>query len=295
MSLLEIGETIECYRRDCSNGSGGSRQVSTEPAPCLIPCPQEDGTAFSIPGGLNISGVLSVDSVSVGGVTAGGVLFGEATAVWNQWSLQAPNDGVLGLGFSPAAPSILDALLDQGAIPARVAGIWMGREGVGGELTLGGINADRFVGDLTWAPILDNMVAAESVAVGEVSVCAGSCRVGATSVSPYFFLSMEMAKSINDALGGVDIGQPGVAALDCSTLDALPDLQLVIAGRTLQMSARQYAFVIPIEGGEDLCLSGFVGLASPPPGDMMVGTLFMQQFYAAYDMDNMQVGFTDSA
>ncbi|XP_043241326.1 cathepsin E-like [Amphibalanus amphitrite] len=256
---------------------------------------QEDGTPFDLPGGLNISGVLSKDSVSLGGATVSDVLFGEATSVWNQWSTDAPNDGVLGLGFSPAAPSILDALAEQGVIADRLAGIWLGRDGVGGELTLGGINEQRYTSPLTWTPIVDNMVSAESVTVGEVSVCAADCRVGATSVSPYFFLTMQMAKTINDALGGTDIGQPGVAALDCATLDTLPPLELVIAGRSLQMSPRQYTVVIPLTGGESLCLSGFVGLSEVPPADITVGTLFMQQFYAAYDMDNMQVGFTDSA
>ena len=242
---------------------------------------------------------MSADSVTVGGVTVSGLPFGEATNVWNDWSLQAPQDGVLGLGFSPdtAQYSILVSMATQGLIPAMKAGVWLGRGSVGGELTLGGVNEDRYVGELTWAPIVDSMAAADSVTLGDVDLCGGqACLVGATSGSPYFFMTMQAAKTVNDALGGIDIGEPGVAALDCATLDSLPDLVTVIQGRTLTMTARQYTFFIPLADGTQMCLSGFVGIPDAPPNAAMtVGTLFLQQFYSVYDMENMQVGFSESA
>ncbi|KAF0313277.1 Embryonic pepsinogen [Amphibalanus amphitrite] len=45
--------------------------------------------------------------------------FGEATAVWNSYSVQAPNDGVLGLGFGFSAgeqgvPTIVESMVEQG-------------------------------------------------------------------------------------------------------------------------------------------------------------------------------------
>ena len=257
-------------------------------------CLQEDGTPFELPAGLNASGILSKDDIGLGGATVQGVTFGEGTAIWNSWAEQAPNDGALGLGLHPGAPSILDSMLDQDLIATRLAGFWLGRDGAGGELTLGGLNEARYSGELTWAPIENDMVTAEHVIIGNLSLCEPTCLIGATSISPYFFMAMSQAQAVNDALGGQDIGKPGVAALDCDTLADLPSASMVIAGRTLVMSPTEYTFFLPLGDGSQMCISGFVGIETPLPSNMMVGTLFMQKFFTAYDKETMQVGLGDS-
>ncbi|KAF0306768.1 Cathepsin D [Amphibalanus amphitrite] len=154
-------------------------------------------------------------------------------------------------------------------------------------------------GELTWAPIVLNpegwAASVESLAVGETSICSENCFVTAISTTPYFFMSMEAAKAVNDALGGFDIGQPGVAGLDCSTLYTLPTLQVKVSGRTLEMSPLEYTFIYPFGGGVEMCLSGFVGLPDFDDNVTVLGSLFMQKFYTAYDMQNIRVGFADSA
>ena len=260
---------------------------------------QADGTPFELPAGQNASGVLSKDAITVSAVTVQGQTFGEATAVWNQWSLQAPNDGVLGLGFggSVGTPSILDTMAEQGVIGQRLAGLWLGSDG--GELTLGGLSDARHSGPLAWTPIAlspDGWVAAAAnISVGETSVCSRYCHVTTASNTPYFTMSMAAAKAVNAALGGTDIGQPGVAALDCTTLYTLPRLSMQVAGRTLQMDPLEYTFILPFGGGVEMCISGFVGVPALDDGVLALGTLFMQKFYTAYDADNGRVGFADSA
>ncbi|XP_043202581.1 cathepsin D-like [Amphibalanus amphitrite] len=267
---------------------------------------EADGTPFELPLGQNASGVLSKDSISVAGATVSGQTFGEATAVWNSYSVQAPNDGVLGLGFGFSAgeqgvPTIVESMVEQGLIGQWLAGLWLGRGDAGGELTLGGLNDDRRSSELAWAPVTFNeehqswMASVESLAVGETSICSENCFVTALSTTPYFYMSMEAAKAVNDALGGFDIGQPGVAGLDCSTLYTLPTLQIEAAGRTLEMSPLEYTFIYPFGGGVEMCLSGFVGLPDFDDNVTVLGSLFMQKFYTAYDMDTMRVGFADSA
>ena len=237
------------------------------------------------------------------GVTVQGQTFGEATAVWNEYSLQAPNDGTLGLGFGASTPqnvtSILDAMANQGLIAERLVGLWLGSNPSGGELTLGGLNSARYSGELAWATTLFNpegwVVSAGNVTVGETSLCSDYCHLTVTTTSPYFFMSMESAKAVNDALGGIDIGQPGVAALDCAALYTLPNLKLEVAGRTLEMGPLEYTFILPFGGGVEMCISGFVGVPTLDNNVVVVGNLFQQKFYTAYDMDNMRVGFADSA
>ncbi|XP_043219964.1 cathepsin D-like [Amphibalanus amphitrite] len=265
---------------------------------------EADGTPFELPYGQNASGVLSKDAISVAGATVSGQTFGEATAVWNSYSVQAPNDGVLGLGFGfnageQGVPTIVESMVEQGLIGQWLAGLWLGRGDAGGELTLGGLNDARHSGELTWAPIVLNpegwAASVESLAVGETSICSENCLVTALSTTPYFFMSMDAAKAVNDALGGFDIGQPGVAGLDCSTLYTLPTLQVDVAGRILEMSPLEYTFIYPFGGGVEMCLSGFVGMHDFDENVTVLGSLFMQKFYTAYDMQNMRVGFADSA
>lgn len=263
---------------------------------------EEDGTRFEMPYGQNVSGVLSKDAVGLAGVTVQGQVFGEATDVWNTWSLKSPNDGMLGLGFGASKParvaSLLDNMADQGLIAERLVGLWLGRNSSGGELTLGGLNDDRRSGDLAWASTLLNpdgwVVLAESVSVGDQLLCSDDCFVTAATTSPYFFMSSEAAKAVNDALGGTDIGQPGVAALDCATLSQLPAFKMDIAGRVMEMTPLEYTFVLPLGGGAEMCISGFVGLPFVGNNTLSVGTLFMQKFYTAYDVENLRVGFADS-
>ena len=248
-----------------------------------------------MPGGLNASGIFSKDDLGVAGVTVTGQTFGEGTSIYNTWAEQAPSDGVLGLGFNALAPSVLDGMAEQGLIAERLVGLWLGRDGAGGELTMGGLNDQRYSGDITWAPIVNDLVTADSVTIGNLSLCEGACLVGATSITPYFFMDMVHAKAVNDLLGGTDIGQPGVAALDCDTLDSLPNAKMTIAGRDLEMTSQEYTFFLPLGEGAQLCISGFVGIDAELPGDITVGTLFMQKYFTAYDMDSMLVGLADSA
>ena len=238
----------------------------------------------------------------MGGVTVEGQIFGEATAVWNEYSAEAPNDGTLGLGFGASTPqevtSILDNLLDQGLIAERLAGVYLDRNPNDGELTLGGLNGDRYSGELSWATIALNpegwVVSADSIAVGETEICSEYCHANTITNSPYFLLGMEAAKTVNDALGGMDIGQPGVAALDCATLYTLPNLKIEMAGRTMEMSPLEYTFIFPFGSGVEMCISGFVGVAGMDDHQVGLGNLFNQKFYTAYDMENMRVGFADS-
>ena len=252
-----------------------------------------------MPYGQNASGVLSRDSISVSGATVQNQTFGEATAVWNQWSAKAPSDGVLGLGFgaSSGVPSILDTMSEQGVIGQRLAGLWLGRDG--GELSLGALSDGHYSGQLAWVPIVRNpdgwVAPADSMAVGETSVCSEHCHVTTTSTTPYFMMSMAAAKAVNDALGGIDIGQPGVAGLDCTTLYTLPTMRLEMAGRTMEMDPLEYTFILSFGSGIEMCISGFVGIPMLDDNVVLLGTMFMQKFYTAYDMENMRVGFADNA
>ena len=269
--------------------------------------PQEVGTPFETPGSQNVSGVLSKDSIGLAGVTVNGVVFGEAQAMYSKWMAVLPQDGVLGLGLGGAAPEgvrpILDMLAEQGLVSERVFGLWLGQNPTGsGELTLGGLNEHLYQGDMTWVSLPPSpqwwAVEADSIAFdghAELNLCSGEyCAVMPVASTPYFLTSMAKAKAINDALGGKDIGEPGAAGLDCTTLYQLPDLKIEVGGRIFEMSPFEYTFQITLDKGLQMCVSGFIGLPELDGNTLLLGTMFMQKYYIAYDRENARLGFANS-
>ncbi|XP_037072448.1 aspartic proteinase A2-like [Pollicipes pollicipes] len=259
---------------------------------------KEDGTPFALPG-QNISGILSTDSLHIAGNSVASQTFGEGTSDKNSFDQMTPNDGMLGLGFGN--DTLLTSMFVQGLIPERVFGLWLGRDPQGGELTLGAVNKDLYSGDMTWVsivnPALSWTVMAGSIALDghpEAALCPDGCSVSMSSTSPYFMVSYERAKAVSDILGGTAVpSTPGFYLLDCATLSGLPTLQMKIGERTMEMTPQQYTFVLPIDGDQQTCASGFIG--APMVTDQWIfGTLFMQQFYTAYDVENERVGFADS-
>ena len=225
--------------------------------------------------------------------------------MWNKWMDFMPNDGVLGLGLQGKAPKgvrpILDIMKEQSVISERVFGLWMGRDPTeSGELTLGGLNEDLYQGNITWVNLPPSpqwwAVKPDSVTIDghtELDICSGNCSVMPVSNTPYFVTSMAKAKAINDVLNGSALGEGEVAKLDCETLDQLPKLEIVIGGRTMEMDPSEYTFQIPLPD-ETLCISGFMGLPMLVGNFFMLGTMFMQKYYIAYDRENDRMGFADS-
>merc|ERR1712039_387347 len=70
-----------------------------------------------------------------------------------------PFDGILGLGFPELAlgdgPPVMQALVESGQLEEPVFGFYLGDSGPG-ELVLGGVDPNHFVGDFTWANVTDS-------------------------------------------------------------------------------------------------------------------------------------------
>ena len=252
--------------------------------------------------------MLFKDSLSLAGVDIDSVVLGEAESMWNKWLAVLPPDGILGLGLRGLAPEgvrpLLDVMAEQGLISERVFGVWLGRDPQGGELTIGGLDERLYQGQLTWAnltPPADQWWAAPADTIQleglpQLDLCPqGRCAVVPATNSPYFIVSEAQERAINEALGGVDIGQPGAAGLDCTTLYKLPTLRIAVGGRNMEMGPLEYTFVLRFDGGLQMCVSGFIGVPGVDDHTMLLGTLFMQKFYIAFDRENDRLGFADSA
>ena len=124
----------------------------------------KNDTAFSIQYGTgSLKGVISEDTVQLGGLTVAKQGFAQATDEPGITFLVAKFDGILGFAWPRIAVDgvtpVFNQMLAQGVLTQAESmfGFWLNRSATGGEpnpsggqLTLGGFDPDHYEGSLSW-------------------------------------------------------------------------------------------------------------------------------------------------
>ena len=153
------------------------------------------GDPFAIQyGSGSLSGFLSQDTVTWAGLEIKDQVFAEATKEPGIAFLFSKFDGILGMGWDTISvngvkPPFYNAV-DQGLVAENVFSFWLNRDaaaggdGEGGEIVLGGVDPDHFVGKHTWLNVTREgywQIAMDDVKLGGVSV--GQCgRKGCAAI-----------------------------------------------------------------------------------------------------------------
>jgi len=206
-----------------------SKQCSWFDIPCWIHSKYDstksstyvsNGTAFSIQYGTgSMTGFLSQDVVTVGGITVKNQVFAEATNEPGLTFIMAQFDGILGLGWQAISVDgvvpVWYNMVSQNLVSQPVFSFWLnrnpsGNKDVGGELLFGGIDKTRYTGNISyvnlssetyWEFPLDDF----SIAGKSLGFCTNGCSAIADTGTSLIAGPSAIAAEINTKIGAIGI------------------------------------------------------------------------------------------
>jgi len=162
-----------------------------------------------------------------------------------------------------------------------------------GELIIGGIDTSHYTGELAYVPLSSETyweIKLDGFSIGSTS----STTLRAVLDTGTSLLAGPTAdvEKIVKAIGARPLTK-GEYTVDCSTVNSLPDLEVVIGGKTYAIQAKDYV----INDENQVCLFGMTGIDIPPPNGPLwiLGDIFIRQYYTVFDFGQQRLGFAAMA
>jgi len=267
-----------------------------------------NGTAFAIQyGSGSMSGFLSQDTVTLGGLAVKDQVFAEATKEPGVSFIVAKFDGILGFAHQKISVDnvvpVFYNMVTQNLVDESVFAFYLSRDpnsgAEGGEMVLGGVDPNHYTGEFTTLPLTNDTYwefALDDFTMDGKSMgyCPESnpCHAIADTGTSLLVGPEADVKAINTALGAITIPLTGEAIIPCSKIPSLPDVAFVLGGKTFTLTPDQYILQVTADGKTE-CISGFLGLALPPSfGNFWIlGDVFIGPYYTKFDLGNEQISF----
>eukprot|EP00055_Hartaetosiga_balthica_P008148 m.29334 g.29334 ORF g.29334 m.29334 type:complete len:381 (+) comp6142_c0_seq1:82-1224(+) len=264
----------------------------------------KNGTFFSIQYGSGaLTGFLDIDKVCAGDACVAQQTFAESTVEPGLAFVAGKFDGILGMGWTEISVDQVVPfwynLVKEGTVDKNMYSFWLDRNAqdrTGGELTLGGYDATKISGPITWVPLTKDgywQFEMSSLSIEGDSYCS-NCQAIADTGTSLIAGPVDAVKQIQKKIGATPIAE-GEYMVDCSKIPSMPNVDIVLAGTKFTLTPQQYVLQVTA-AGETECISGFMGMDVPPPmGPLWIlGDVFIGAYTTVFNMGGNNVGFGKS-
>ncbi|KAF9218348.1 acid protease [Gyrodon lividus] len=236
------------------------------------------------------------DKVTIAGLTATDQTLG---AAWHyspglEFKRFDP-DGLLGMAFQAISKynesPFFQTIVTQGQTDEPIFAFSLAAPGP--ELYIGGTNPDMYIGDFTWTPVIqhgfweiniDNVMGNGQVVLTNV---AGIIDTGSTLIHG----SLSDVAKLYKAIGGTHASSTFGNGYYIFPCDAVPSVSFTIGGVSFPIPAGAFKLgTSPID--PSVCIGTII---AGQYKSWIVGSVFLSQFYTAFDLANARVGFATLA
>ncbi|VDQ07347.1 unnamed protein product [Trichobilharzia regenti] len=161
---------------------------------------------------------------------------------------------------------------------------------VGGEMVIGGVNPEYFIGDFENVPVIyDNSwsVIIKSMKINGVGYCKETCIGLLDTGTSLISGSDESVDTINSRLGAKLSGD-GEYAFNCKDINLLLPIEFVFKKRSYILEAKNYVLK-EANWLYTQCTSPFASNDGISPGVWVLGNVFMRKFYTVFDFGENEI------
>lgn len=253
--------------------------------------------------GLSASGDYITETLTIGN----GTLTGQQLAVAYDTNRAY---GLLGLGFAAQEAQALrtgrqysnvpEAMADAGFINSNAYSLWLNSYEAGsGSILFGGIDTDKFEGDLMTVPLLtrsanssDLLLPLSGVSLNSTKLMSGADVTASLDAgSTFMYLPDNVAQHIFNLTGAQHVDGAGVAEIDCDQKGNDTMLEFTISDWVnLNISISNLVFRF----NASTCLFGITTINDSVQDrgtklDAILGLTFLINAYVVYDLSNQEI------
>ncbi|RIB28153.1 aspartic peptidase domain-containing protein [Gigaspora rosea] len=263
---------------------------------------KSEGNQWSILyGSGSASGVTGIDDIQIGTFTANKQIFGLADVVSNDFT-PLPSDGIIGMAFDnlntmdSGAPTLISTLINQKTIKSLFSFHFQHSDNPNdqGTLTLGGVDASKFVGEISYNPVISEigfwLIIMSGALVNKIPTLSVLRPAIIDTGTTLLIIPTKDAELLHKQIpGSVYDNQDNVYLIPCNTTAAV---SLVFGGVGYKIPPKDLIFA-PISDTQ--CVSAIIpGDILPPLPIWLCGQTFLKNVYSVFDVGNKQVGFAQN-
>mmetsp|Transcript_16423 Transcript_16423/g.22518 ORF Transcript_16423/g.22518 Transcript_16423/m.22518 type:complete len:421 (-) Transcript_16423:157-1419(-) len=253
----------------------------------------EQGDDFEITyGSGSVKGFFSKETVTVADdISVTGMEFAEVTDAGGlgMGYVMGKFDGIMGLGFTSISidqkPTFMDLLIEQEVLKEPLFSFYLG-DNEEGELTFGGIDEEKFEGEIQYVDLLASSwweINVDGISAGDFSMGATTAIVD-SGTSLLTGPKAEVTKLANEV--GATPNLMGQYTIDCEKVSDIPDLTITINGNEYTVPGKDL-----VMKAANTCLFAIMGLDIQKGPAWILGDVFMRKYYTVFDYKNSKVGF----